>query len=184
MIPAPGGRGRDAPAALPYTVVMGSPAPAAVRTDIAELELDELTDVVVGLGGRPFQGAQVYQWIHRKGVTDPAAMTNLSRALRARMAEAVQVGTPALVRRDVSADGTTKFPLRLADGREIESVYIPDTPAQTFCVSTQVGCAMRCAFCLTGTMGLVRHLTAGEIVGQVRVLAAELGFLDRPFNIG
>jgi 23S rRNA (adenine2503-C2)-methyltransferase len=162
---------------------MGSPAPAAVRTDIAELELDELTDVVVGLGGRPFQGAQVYQWIHRKGVTDPAAMTNLSRALRARMAEAVQVGTPALVRRDVSADGTTKFLLRLADGREIESVYIPDTPAQTFCVSTQVGCAMRCAFCLTGTMGLVRHLTAGEIVGQVRVLAAELGFLDRPFNI-
>ncbi len=184
MIPAPGtdDPGRIRPA-LPYTVFMGSSAPAAVGTDIAELELDELTEVVVNLGGKPFQGTQVYQWLHRKGVADPEAMTNLSRSLRARMTEAVHVGTPALVRKDVSADGTTKFLFRLADGREIESVFIPDTPAQTFCISTQVGCAMRCAFCLTGTMGLTRHLTAGEIVGQVRVLASELGFLDRPFNI-
>src|SRR5690606_23907046 len=162
---------------------MGSPAPAAVRTDIAELEPSELTEFVVGLGGKPFQGAQVYHWIHRKGVNDPAAMTTLSRELRGRLAEAARVATPALVRKDVSSDGTTKFLFRLSDGREIESVFIPDTPAQTFCISTQVGCAMRCAFCLTGTMGLIRHLSAGEIVGQVRVLASELGFLDRAFNI-
>jgi len=155
----------------------------APRPDLAELEPDELTALIVELGGKPFQGRQVYHWIHRKGVTDPAQMTTLSRDLRARLAEATELRTPALVHKAVSVDGTTKFLFRLADGREIESVYIPDTPAQTFCISTQVGCAMKCAFCLTGTMGLVRHLTAGEIAGQVRVLAADLGFLDRPFNI-
>ena len=80
-------------------------------------------------------------------------------------------------------DGTEKFLLRLADGRQIESVFIPDTPAMTFCISTQVGCAMACAFCLTGKMGLVRNLTAGEIAGQVRVLANALAMHDKPFNI-
>ena len=80
-------------------------------------------------------------------------------------------------------DGTTKFLLRLDDGRHIEAVYIPDTPAQTFCISTQVGCAMGCAFCLTGKMGLVRNLTAGEIAGQVRVLAHETGLAGTAFNI-
>ena len=70
-----------------------------------------------------------------------------------------------------SEDGTAKLLLRLADGKQIESVFIPDTPSMTFCVSTQVGCAMKCAFCLTGKMGIDRNLTAGEIAGQVRVLA-------------
>ena len=83
----------------------------------------------------------------------------------------------------MSSDGTTKYLFELADGARIESVFIPDTPAQTFCISSQVGCAMQCAFCLTGKMGLVRHLTAGEIVGQVRVLAADLRMLDTAFNI-
>ena len=73
--------------------------------------------------------------------------------------------------------------LELADRRRIESVFIPDTPSMTFCISTQVGCAMSCGFCLTGKMGLVRNLTAGEIAGQVRVLAAATGLLDLPFNI-
>jgi 23S rRNA (adenine2503-C2)-methyltransferase len=88
-----------------------------------------------------------------------------------------------VVRTERSSDGTAKFLLRLADGRQVESVYIPDTPAHTFCLSTQVGCAMKCAFCLTGRMGMERNLTAGEIVGQVRVLARELDLLDTRFNI-
>jgi 23S rRNA (adenine2503-C2)-methyltransferase len=88
-----------------------------------------------------------------------------------------------VVQRETSADGTTKFLLELDDGRRIESVFIPDTPAQTFCVSTQVGCAMKCGFCLTGKMGLVRNLGAGEIVGQVRVLADELDLRQTKFNI-
>ena len=110
-------------------------------------------------------------------------MTDLPRELRATLATDVDFTTPALVARERSIDGTEKFLLRLADGRQIESVFIPDTPAMTFCISTQVGCAMACAFCLTGKMGLVRNLTAGEIVGQVRVLADALAMRDKPFNI-
>src|SRR4029450_8807057 len=91
------------------------------------------------------------------------------------------ISTPDIVRRETSEDGTQKFVLRLADGRQIESVFIPDTPAQTFCISTQVGCAMGCGFCLTGKMGLIRHLTAGEVAGQVRVLSQALQLED--FNI-
>ena len=156
-----------------------SPGP----TDLAELTPDELSALVVNLGGKAFQGKQLFRWIHRKGVTDFAAMTTLPKALRVRLAEHAVITTPEVVRKDVSADGTTKLLLRLHDGRQIEAVFIPDTPSQTFCISTQVGCAMKCGFCLTGTMGLARHLTAGEIAGQVRVLAQELGFLDTPFNI-
>jgi 23S rRNA (adenine2503-C2)-methyltransferase len=110
-------------------------------------------------------------------------MTDLSRTLREHLTRTARIGTPRIVRKDVSVDGTTKYLFALADGAQIESVFIPDTPAQTFCFSSQVGCAMRCAFCLTGKMGLARHLTAGEIVGQVRVLGADLGMLDTAFNI-
>jgi 23S rRNA (adenine2503-C2)-methyltransferase len=95
----------------------------------------------------------------------------------------MRIATPEIARREQSVDGTTKFLLRLADGKYIESVCIPDSPGDTLCLSTQVGCAMRCAFCLTGKMGIDRNLTAGEIVGQVRVLARELGLLERRFNI-
>ena len=110
-------------------------------------------------------------------------MTNLSRELRAALAEKASVSLPEVVQHQVSEDGTQKFVLRLADGKQIESVFIPDTPKQTFCVSTQVGCAMGCAFCLTGKMGLIRHLTASEIAGQVRLLARSLHLLDKSFNI-
>src|SRR5438093_1315575 len=105
------------------------------------------------------------------------------RELRADVARAFVLSTPALERRERSTDGTEKFLLRLADGRHIESVFIPDTPSMTFCISTQVGCAMACAFCLTGKMGLARHLTAGEIAGQVRVLIDALDMRDKRFNI-
>jgi 23S rRNA (adenine2503-C2)-methyltransferase len=156
-------------------------APAAV--DLAGLDPGELQGLVAALGHRRFHADQIYRWIWKRGVTDVGAMTDLSRDLRAALAEAATIGSPAIVRRDQSEDGTQKFVLRLGDHRLIESVYIPDTPAQTFCLSTQVGCAMGCAFCLTGKMGLVRHLTAGEIAGQARVLARELNLLDEPFNI-
>ena len=111
-------------------------------------------------------------------------MTDLAATLRdaARGARSPS-RRPTVDTRQTSADGTTKFLLELDDGRHIEAVYIPDTPAQTFCISTQVGCAMACAFCLTGKMGLVRHLTAGEIAGQVRVLAHETGLAGTAFNI-
>jgi 23S rRNA (adenine2503-C2)-methyltransferase len=151
--------------------------------DLGNVELAALEDFVAARGHPRFHARQIYRWVWRRGVTDLADMTDLPRALRADLASATVTGTPAIVHHAHSEDGTQKFVLRLADGRQIESVFIPDTPAQTFCVSTQVGCAMGCAFCLTGKMGLVRHLTAGEIAGQVRVLARALDMLETPFNI-
>ncbi len=153
------------------------------RRDLAELSRAELEAALAGMGLPRFRATQVYRWIHRRAVTDFAAMTNIPAGLRERLAATFLIGAPTITRKDISTDGTTKLLLRLADGREIESVYIPDTPNQTFCVSTQVGCAMACGFCLTGKMGLARHLSAGEIAAQVRLLAHATGLSDAPFNI-
>src|SRR5437868_4449060 len=151
--------------------------------DLANLERGALEDALEARGHKRFHARQIFGWLYRRGVTDIAAMTDLSRDLRATLAQEFDLTTPAIVAREQSSDGTTKFLLRLGDGKQLESVFIPDTPSMTFCISTQVGCAMACAFCLTGKMGLVRHLTAGEIAGQVRVLASATGLLDHPFNI-
>jgi 23S rRNA (adenine2503-C2)-methyltransferase len=157
--------------------------PTASRIDAADLELEELEDYLASSGVPRFHARQIFQWIYRRGVTDLESMTDLGRDLRAQLARDLSLSTPGVAKRERSADGTTKFLLELADGQLIESVYIPDTPSQTFCISTQVGCAMRCAFCLTGRMGIVRNLTPGEIVGQVRVLLRELNMLGQRFNI-
>jgi 23S rRNA (adenine2503-C2)-methyltransferase len=151
--------------------------------DLAELELSELEDALESGGIKRFHARQLYRWIYRRGVTDFDLMTDLSRTLRARFRTDFTISTPQVVNDETSVDGTRKFVLELNDRRRIESVFIPDTPSMTFCISTQVGCAMSCGFCLTGKMGLVRDLTAGEIAGQVRVLAAATGLLNSPFNI-
>ena len=156
---------------------------SSASIDLAALDLGELEDLVVSLGHKRFHARQIYRWIWKRGVTDIAEMTDLSAELRAALTTAATVSMPAVVKHDVSEDGTQKFVMRMADGRLIESVFIPDTPKQTFCVSTQVGCAMGCTFCLTGKMGLVRNLSAAEISGQVRLLARSLDLLDKPFNI-
>jgi 23S rRNA (adenine2503-C2)-methyltransferase len=155
----------------------------AERTDLADLERPALEVALDARGHQRFHARQIFRWIYRRGVIDVAAMSDLSLELRAALARDFTLTTPALAHRETSIDGTEKFLLRLSDGRHIESVFIPDTPAMTFCVSTQVGCAMACAFCLTGKMGLVRNLTAAEIVGQVRVLAGALNLRNSRFNI-
>lgn len=161
--------------------------------DIGDIELHELEQALVDIGRPRFHARQIFQWVHKRGVTDVALMSDLSRELRAELAGYFILRTPEIVRREESADGTTKLLLRLSDGKHIESVCIPEHPAGpggtqnadrlTFCLSTQVGCAMKCAFCLTGKMGIDRNLTAGEIVGQVRVLCRELDALEQRFTI-
>jgi 23S rRNA (adenine2503-C2)-methyltransferase len=158
--------------------------------DIADLELHELEQALADLGSPRFHARQIYQWVHKRGVTDFAQMSDLSRELRLKLAEHLILTTPDVLKKEQSSDGTTKLLLRLSDGKRIESVCIPDSSTDpltadrlTFCLSTQVGCAMKCAFCLTGRMGIDRNLTAGEIVGQVRVLARELNALDARFTI-
>src|SRR5688572_12221683 len=153
------------------------------QLDLAELDLPELEAALEARGVERFHARQLYRWVYRRGVTQFDLMTDLSRPLRARLQDELLVSTPRIVSDETSIDGTRKFVLELADRRRIESVFIPDTPSMTFCISTQVGCAMSCGFCLTGKMGLVRNLTAGEIAAQVRVLARETGLLDAPFNI-
>jgi 23S rRNA (adenine2503-C2)-methyltransferase len=151
--------------------------------DLAELDVPELEAALEARGEERFHARQLYRWIYRRAVTDIDRMTDLSRPLRERLRAEFALSTPKVVADDRSIDGTRKFVLELADARRIEAVFIPDTPSMTFCISTQVGCAMACGFCLTGKMGLVRNLTAGEIAAQVRVLAAATGMLDHPFNI-
>lgn len=151
--------------------------------DLAELDLHELENALDERGRERFHARQLYRWIYRRGVTDLDRMSDLPRALREELKAEFALSTPRTVADDRSLDGTRKFLLELGDKRRIEAVFIPDTPSMTFCISTQVGCAMACGFCLTGKMGLVRNLTAGEIAGQVRVLAAATNLLDHPFNI-
>src|SRR5262245_8849978 len=155
----------------------------ADRPNLAELDLPALEAALEARGHERFRARQIFRWLYKRGVSDVGAMTDLSRELRATLALDFTISTPVLTHRDPSVDGTEKFLLKLADGKQVEAVFIPDTPAMTFCISTQVGCAMACAFCLTGKMGLVRNLTAGEIVGQVRVLVDALRMRDTAFNI-
>src|SRR5580765_8975902 len=153
------------------------------RPDLAELELPALEAALEARGHERFRARQIFGWLYKRGVSDVAAMTDLSRELRATLSSEFTIARPALEHRDTSIDGTEKFLLKLGDGRQVESVFIPDTPAMTFCISTQVGCAMACAFCLTGKMGLVRNLSARENAGEGRVLGRGLDMLDTRFNI-
>jgi 23S rRNA (adenine2503-C2)-methyltransferase len=155
----------------------------STRPDLAELDRPGLEAALEVRGQERFRARQIFGWVYRHGVTDFQAMTNLPRGLRGVLEADFTLTTPEIAARERSSDGTEKFLLTLGDGRQIESVFIPDTPAMTFCISTQVGCAMACAFCLTGKMGLVRNLTAGEIAGQVRVLAGALDMRTTAFNI-
>src|ERR1700688_3468771 len=110
--------------------------------NIVDLERPELEAALQERGHERFRARQIFRWIYRRGVTDLSGMTDLPRTLRERLLREVNLTTPALVHREKSIDGTEKFLLRLSDGQQVESVFIPDTPSMTFCISTQVGCAM------------------------------------------
>ncbi len=132
------------------------------------LDLDR--DGIAGLiDEKPFRREQIFEWIFGKGVRSIDEMTNLSKELRSKLASKAEIVYPEIVGRQLSQDGTEKFLYRLADGREIESVLIPDRSHWTVCVSTQVGCAMNCKFCYTATLGFKRNLTPGEILAQVMI---------------
>ncbi len=118
---------------------------------------------------------QIWHWIYHRGVTEFDAMTDIAKAMRPWLTERFIVGRPTVVTAQVSTDGTRKWLLAAADGQEYEMVFIPDADRGTLCVSSQVGCTLNCRFCHTGTMRLVRNLTAGEIVGQVLLARDALG---------
>src|SRR2546425_1183539 len=127
----------------------------------------EMEDLAVELGASRYRGRQLATWIYRKGVVELEAMTDLPKDFRSALAERVVVALPEVERETPSQDGSRKLVFRLEDGARVSSVVMPDDGRVTLCLSTQVGCGYACAFCLTGTMGLVRNLTAAEILGQV-----------------
>lgn len=129
---------------------------------------------VLGPNQPAYRARQLYQAIYRQRVASLEEITTLPKALRSELAERYTIGWPELEQEYRSQDGTRRYLLRLADGRLIETVFIPEEDRDTVCISTQVGCAMGCKFCLTAALGFERNLTAGEIAGQVLWVAREL----------
>ncbi|MBK8128545.1 MAG: 23S rRNA (adenine(2503)-C(2))-methyltransferase RlmN [bacterium] len=132
------------------------------------LTREELESFAVEQGEPKFRGRQLYTWIYQKRATSFDQMTDLPAAWRLKLPELAEVGGLELARPvKLTQDRSQKFLLTLADGLRVESVYLPDSPGETVCISSQVGCALGCQFCATAKMGLFRNLTVGEIVGQV-----------------
>ena len=137
------------------------------KTDLTNLSLEQLTEFLVSLGLPKYRGIQVFAWLYRPHVTDFSQMTDLSKELRATLAARASFDWPHIAEVERSKDATVKYGFKLRDNNYIEAVLIPDEDRNTLCVSSQVGCAMGCEFCLTGAIGFKRNLTPGEIVGQV-----------------
>ena len=158
---------------LPRKLPEGGPA------NIVGLTRDQLREALIAAGTPDRQArmrtGQVWQWVYHWGVRDFAAMTNLAKDFRALLATHFTIDLPQVVTRQISADGTRKYLVRIAGGHEVEVVYIPEDGRGTLCISSQVGCTLTCSFCHTGTQKLVRNLTAGEIVGQVMLARDDLG---------
>ena len=134
----------------------------------------EIADFVRALGEPEFRARQIFSWLYRPFVTDFVQMSDLSRAFRERLPEVARISRLELAAQEQSQDGTVKYAFRLDDGQVIESVLIPDQGRHTLCVSSQVGCAMGCRFCLTGGLGFIRNLRPAEIVNQIHFVQEEL----------
>jgi 23S rRNA (adenine2503-C2)-methyltransferase len=148
------------------------------RPDLRAYPLPRLHAELERLGEKPYRALQIYRWLHRRGAASFDEMTDLPLPLRAELAERFSLDTLAMAEERRSSDGTIKWKWRTVDGLFIESVYMPHTgddeedgpptrERRTLCVSSQVGCAIGCTFCMTGTMGLARNLGPGEIADQV-----------------
>ncbi|MDX1515669.1 MAG: 23S rRNA (adenine(2503)-C(2))-methyltransferase RlmN [Woeseiaceae bacterium] len=141
---------------------------AAEKLNLLGRSPAELERFFAELGEKPYRARQLMQWLYQRGVSDFDTMTDLSKALRARLSSSATVDEPVEELRQQSADGTVKWLFASGSGQAIETVFIPETSRGTLCISSQVGCALDCSFCATGAQGFNRNLTAAEIIGQVR----------------
>jgi 23S rRNA (adenine2503-C2)-methyltransferase len=144
--------------------------PADLRPNLFGLGPSRLAEALHDLTPRPFHAAQIHHWMHGRLATDFGAMTDLPAALRRTLEERFRIAWPRPRLATTSRDGSRKVVLTLEDGLEVEAVHMVHDDRVTFCLSSQVGCALDCAFCLTGTMGLRRQLSASEIAGQAAAL--------------
>ncbi|MEE4244558.1 MAG: 23S rRNA (adenine(2503)-C(2))-methyltransferase RlmN [Kangiellaceae bacterium] len=145
------------------------------KTNLLNLNREGMTQFFADIGEKPFRATQVLKWIHHMGVDDFDQMTNLSKALRAKLQEIAYIQGPDAVDEQMSDDGTIKWALSLNGGQAIETVYIPEKNRGTLCVSSQVGCALECSFCSTAQQGFNRNLSVAEIIGQVWYAVKRLG---------
>jgi 23S rRNA (adenine2503-C2)-methyltransferase len=148
-----------------------------VPVELLGKSAEELRDFTASLGERPFRGAQLYHALYAERRFDFAAMTNMPAALSERLSQEAHIAVPRVARRFPSVDGSIRYLFSIGGENEkpaqIEAVFMPREGRQTICISTQAGCAVDCHFCLTAQLGLIRNLTAGEIVGQVLVALEE-----------
>ncbi len=142
---------------------------AGRKVNLLGLTLTELESFFLELGEARFRAQQVMKWVHQRGVDDFAAMTDIAKPLRQRLAAVAEVRLPHVVYEHTASDGTRKWVLELADGARVETVLIPDGERRTLCVSSQVGCALDCKFCSTGKQGFQRDLSTAEIIGQLAI---------------
>jgi 23S rRNA (adenine2503-C2)-methyltransferase len=166
------------------TIPRKLPEAADGRVNLVGLTREGLREALIAAGTPEKQAkmrvGQIWQWLYHWGVRDFDAMTNLAKDYRALLASRFVIEVPEIVSKQVSADGTRKYLVRIAGGHEVETVYIPEEDRGTLCISSQVGCTLTCSFCHTGTQKLVRNLTAGEIVGQVMLARDDLGEWPQP----
>jgi 23S rRNA (adenine2503-C2)-methyltransferase len=130
-------------------------------------DLEGLTAFLLQIGEKPFRARQLMRWVHRFGEADFAQMTDLARSLRAALDRTAVVAAPRLLTDSTATDGTRKWLLEVGAGNAIETVFIPEAKRGTLCISSQVGCALECAFCATGRQGFNRNLSVAEIIGQL-----------------
>lgn len=145
------------------------------KVNLLDLDHHDLEVFFAQLGEKPFRATQMMKWIYHERVTDFAAMTNLSKALRERLAEYAEIRPPRVVLDQPSRDGSHKWLIRLDSGNSIETVFIPEPDRGTLCVSSQIGCPLDCSFCATAQQGFNRNLTVAEIIGQVWQASRLLG---------
>jgi len=139
----------------------------AERINLLGQPQSALVEFFAGLGEKPFRARQVLQWIHQRNIETFDEMTDLSKDLRTKLDEVAWIQRPEVISEQTSKDGTVKWLFESGAGQAVESVFIPETARGTLCISSQVGCALDCAFCATGAQGFNRNLSADEIIGQV-----------------
>ena len=141
------------------------------KTNLLGLSPAKMEAFFLSIGEKKFRAQQMLKWIHQYGESDFEKMTNMGKALRAKLAEVSEIVLPEVVYEDFSKDGTRKWVMRMPGGSAVETVYIPEKDRGTLCVSSQIGCALDCSFCSTGKQGFNRDLTVAEIIGQLYVAA-------------
>jgi 23S rRNA (adenine2503-C2)-methyltransferase len=151
-------------------------------TSFFGLTLRELEGIMESMGLKAYRARQIFKWVYQVGVPDFDAMTNLPKSLRVTLRGMFRFTLPRVEEARTSSDGSTKFRFLTDDDHAIETVFMPENGRSTLCISTQVGCKMSCAFCVTGKIGFVRNLTPAEIVGQVMAVRPQMGE-DRITNI-